>query len=114
MAEKVKKNIDEKNEKVLEEMEKISKKDKKSEKKKSDDKKEEKKDSKKEEKKNTKKEDKVVKESWWHGVKSEFKKVRWPNKKEMLKYSIATIVFILFFSLFFYLIELTVWLIQQS
>ncbi len=108
MAEKVKKKVDKKSEEVLEEMEKISKEDKKSEKKKKEDKKEE--------KKNTKKEDKkeVKKESWWHGVKSEFKKVRWPNRKEMLKYSIATIVFILFFSLFFYLIELTVWLIQQS
>ena len=122
MEEKVKKNIDEKNEKILEEMEKISKKDKKSEKKKSDDKKEENKDTKKEEKKttkkeekkNTKKDDKVVKESWWHGVKSEFKKVRWPNKKEMVKYSIATICFILFFGIFFYIIELIMWFIQTA
>ena len=26
-----------------------------------------------------------------HGVKSEFKKVHWPSKKDMIKYSIATI-----------------------
>ncbi len=34
-------------------------------------------------------------------VKKEVKKVRWPNKKEMITYSIATIVFVLLFSLFF-------------
>ena len=34
-------------------------------------------------------------------VKKEMKKVRWPGKKEMVKYSIATITFILFFSVFF-------------
>ena len=39
------------------------------------------------------------------GVKSEFKKVHWPTKADMVKYSIATIVFILFFSGFFYLID---------
>ena len=54
----------------------------------------------------------VKKESWWHGVKSEFKKVRWPNKKEMIKYSIATIAFIIFFALFFYLIEVIVYLLK--
>ena len=54
----------------------------------------------------------VKKESWWHGVKSEFKKVRWPSKKEMIKYSVATIVFIVFFALFFYLIELVVYLLK--
>ena len=32
-----------------------------------------------------------------NGVKSEFKRVHWPDKKEMIKYSIATIVFIIFF-----------------
>jgi len=35
------------------------------------------------------------------GVKSEMKKVRWPLKKEMIKYSIATIVFVIFFCLLF-------------
>lgn len=35
------------------------------------------------------------------GVKKEMKKVRWPNKKEMITYSIATISFILIFGLFF-------------
>lgn len=35
-------------------------------------------------------------------VKKELTKVKWPNKKDMLKYSIATIVFVIFFALFFY------------
>lgn len=35
------------------------------------------------------------------GVKEEMKKVRWPNKKEMITYSVATITFILIFGVFF-------------
>ena len=35
------------------------------------------------------------------GVKKEMGKVRWPNKKELTKYSIATLSCILFFGLFF-------------
>ena len=35
------------------------------------------------------------------GVKKEMKKVRWPNKKEMITYSIATISFVLIFGVFF-------------
>lgn len=40
-----------------------------------------------------------------HGVKSEFQKVFWPTKKDMVKYSITTILFIIFLSIFFYLID---------
>ena len=40
-----------------------------------------------------------------NGVKTEFKRVKWPSRKEMIKYSIATIVFIICCSLFFYLID---------
>ena len=36
-----------------------------------------------------------------NGVKKEMKKVRWPNKKEMITYSLATISFIIVFALFF-------------
>ncbi len=78
-------------------------------------------------KKNSKKEKKVVKKevkkvdkkeknekkSLWtrfmtfcHGVKSEFNKVHWPSKENMIKYSIAVIVFIILCSLFFYLIDI--------
>ena len=101
MAQKEKKRIDEKSEELVKEMEKVSKEVDKKEKK-------NKKDNKKKEEKKTE----VKKESWWHGVKSEFKKVRWPSKKEMIKYSIATIVFIIFFAVFFWIIELIAWLIK--
>ena len=59
------------------------------------------------------KEVKVKKEGFFKGVKQEFKKVRWPNKKEMVKYSIATIVFVLFFGIFFYLIEVIMWALNK-
>ena len=34
-------------------------------------------------------------------VKKEMKKVRWPHKKEMVKFSVATLLIILFFMAFF-------------
>ncbi len=34
-------------------------------------------------------------------VKKEMQKVRWPKRKEMVKFSIATLAIILFFMLFF-------------
>lgn len=40
------------------------------------------------------------------GVKKEVGRVRWPNKEEMIKYSIATICFVIFFALFFTLMDL--------
>jgi len=48
-----------------------------------------------------------------HGVKSEFLKVHWPSKDNMIKYSIATIFFIIFCSVFFYLIDVIFALIQS-
>lgn len=48
-----------------------------------------------------------------HGVKSEFLKVHWTSKKDMLKYSIAVIFFIIFCSLFFYLIYVLFALVQS-
>lgn len=38
-------------------------------------------------------------------VKKEMTKVRWPNKKEMVTYSTATICFVLFFAAFFTLTD---------
>ncbi len=35
------------------------------------------------------------------GVKKEMTKVRWPNKKEMSVYSLATLIFIIIFAVFF-------------
>ena len=39
-------------------------------------------------------------------VKKELKKVRWPNKKEMVKYSLATLSIIVIFGLFYTIIDL--------
>lgn len=51
--------------------------------------------------------------NFWYGVGSEFKKVRWTSKKDMLKYSVATIIFIVFCSIFFYGIDTIFALIQS-
>ena len=40
-----------------------------------------------------------------HGVGDEFKRVHWPSRKDMAKYSIATVVFVVFLSLFFYVVD---------
>ena len=44
----------------------------------------------------------VKKESFLKQVKKELKKVSWPSKKNMIKFSITTICFIIIFSLFFF------------
>lgn len=44
----------------------------------------------------------VNKESFFKQVKKELKKVSWPSKKNMIKFSVTTICFILIFSLFFF------------
>ena len=71
------------------------------------------------EKELSKEEKQIKKESLWtkfmifcNGVKEEFKKINWPNKDNMVKYSVATIVFIIFFSVFFYFIDILFALIQ--
>lgn len=56
--------------------------------------------------KKEKKEKKTPKESFFAGVKTELSKVKWPTKKDVLKYTIATLVFIIFLVLFFVLISL--------
>ena len=47
-----------------------------------------------------------------HGVASEFKKVHWPTKYNMVKYSIATIVFVIFLAILFYIIDILFALVQ--
>jgi preprotein translocase SecE subunit len=42
------------------------------------------------------------------GVKNEMKKVKWVSKKEMVKYSAATLAFIFIFAAFFSLTDLLV------
>lgn len=47
------------------------------------------------------------------GVKGEFNKVHWTSKNDMIKYSVASIFFIVFCSLFFYLIDVLFALVQS-
>lgn len=46
------------------------------------------------------------KNSLFNDIKKEMTKVHFPSKKEMMKYSISTICFVIFFGVYFYLIEL--------
>ncbi len=43
---------------------------------------------------------------FFKNVYQEMKKVKWPDRKYMVKYSIATLSVIIFFSLYFFVIEL--------
>ncbi len=47
------------------------------------------------------KKEKVKKELFITKVRKEIKQVRWPNRKEMIKYSVATLICIIVLSLFF-------------
>jgi len=53
-----------------------------------------------------KSERKTPKESYFAGVKVELSKVKWPSKKEVFKYTIATILFVVVLVLFFLLMSL--------
>lgn len=46
-----------------------------------------------------------VKNKPFREFKSEFSKIKWPTKKEMVKYSIATISFVIFFAVFFFIVQ---------
>ena len=39
---------------------------------------------------------------YFKGVKKEISRIKWTSKKDLLKYSISTTLFILFFGVFFY------------
>lgn len=56
--------------------------------------------------KNTKNKTKKKKQSFFKSVKIELSKVVWPKKNEVLKYTIATIVFIVILIIFFLLLNL--------
>ena len=47
-----------------------------------------------------------------NNVRSELKKVKWPDKKCMVKYTIATICFVVFMGLYFYLLNVLVALVK--
>lgn len=50
--------------------------------------------------------------SFFVGVKKEFLRIKWPTGKNLIKYSVATIVFIIFFALFFYGIDVVIALVK--
>ena len=61
----------------------------------------------------SKKEKKITKDSYLKQVGKEMKKVHFPSRKEMVKYSIATVFFVIFFGVYFYLIELAMALVKS-
>ena len=42
---------------------------------------------------------------YFKGVAKEIKRIRWTTGKELVKYSVATVLFVLFFGLYFYAID---------
>lgn len=56
---------------------------------------------------------KEKKEGYLKQVVKEMKQVHFPNRKEMVKYSIATIFFVIFFGVYFYLIDLVMALVKS-
>lgn len=50
---------------------------------------------------------------FFKGVKTEMHKVRWPNKKEMAIYSIATLFCVIVFGLFFTGLDFLISMIKE-
>ena len=44
--------------------------------------------------------------NYFKGVLKELKRIKWTTKKDLVKYSIASVCFVLSFSLYFYIVEL--------
>ena len=51
---------------------------------------------------------------YFKGGRKEISRIKWTSKKDLLKYSISTIVFMLFFGVFFYAIDLLVALLRSN
>lgn len=52
--------------------------------------------------------------NYFNGVKKEVARIKWTSKKDLLKFSISTISFMIFFGVFFYLIDILVALLRSS
>ena len=50
---------------------------------------------------------------YFKGVGKELKRIRWTDRKDLFKYSICTLVFVLFFGIYFYAIDWIVLLIRS-
>ena len=44
--------------------------------------------------------------TYFKGVLKELKRIKWTTKKDLVKYSIASVCFVLSFGLYFYIVEL--------
>ena len=42
---------------------------------------------------------------YFKGVGTEIKRIKWTTNKELIKYSIASVIFVVFFGLYFYAID---------
>ena len=51
---------------------------------------------------------------YFKGFKKEVSRIKWTSKKDLLKYSVASILFVMFFGVFFYVIDLVVALLRSS
>lgn len=51
---------------------------------------------------------------YFKGVKKEVSRIRWTSKKDLIKYSVSTVAFMVFFGVFFYVIDLLVALLRSS
>lgn len=51
---------------------------------------------------------------YFKGVKKEVSRIKWTSKKDLLKYSVASILFVMFFGVFFYVIDLLVAVLRSS
>lgn len=51
---------------------------------------------------------------YFKGVKKEVSRIKWTGKKDLLKYAASTIAFMIFFGVFFYLIDLLVAVLRSS
>jgi preprotein translocase subunit SecE len=51
--------------------------------------------------------------NYFHEIKLELKKVKWPTKQEFFKYTMATLFFIIFFALFFLLSDVVIYGLKQ-
>ena len=50
---------------------------------------------------------------YFNGVKKEIGRIRWTSGKELVKYSITTITFMIFLGVYFYAIDMLVSLIRS-
>lgn len=55
---------------------------------------------------------KKIKE-FFKGVSKEVSKVKWPTKKNMFKYSVTTVLFIVFFAVFFLSLDFVIAFIKS-